>query len=431
MTTALTPDDREELATLFVGQMTPLLEERDAEIKKSVTGEFDSAIQRHIDAINTRMNEIETKGKKPVTSLVTGSDGKLASVEDEEAKRAKQAAFKSFLKHGLLQMPREQRDLLLPTRASEEDVQALQTKALELRQKEEFKAFSIADDTLGGYFVLPDIMQNEIIKASVLYTPVRDLARVQKTGGNSVEIRYRKTTLAAQWVAETGLRSETLGQTYGKKVIPTHEMYAYVIFSRQQLDDEYFDLETDVQNDIAEQFGVTEGAGFVNGTGVGQPQGFLANVTTNVQTAAGATAITYADVVKVFHKLKPAYRNSPNCKWVFNQNTLSALRQLTDTTNGRPIFQALADSGLAGANPPTILGKPYVEATDMPDIATGNRTMAVGDFNKGYRFVDRIQMTSLRLQELLALSGQVGLMVYKRVGGEIVLDEALSVLKQA
>lgn len=425
MAVNLTKEDREEIASLFVGQMTPLLEEREAEVKKSMTGEFDSAIQRHIDGVNGRISEIETKGKRPLRA--SGATITSLAPQDEEATHAKVAAFKSFVRGGFFRMPREQRELLF--QAATEDVEALQHKAQELRG--EFKAFGIADDTLGGYFVLPEIIQNEIIKASVLYSPVRDLARVQPTGQNSVEIRVRKTTLSAQWVAENGTRTETLGQSYGKELIPTHEMYAFVLFSRQMLEDEYFSLENDVQADIAEQFGVTEGTAFVTGDGVGKPQGFLTNIPSgNVSAAAGATAITYVDMVKVFHKLKPVYRSSPNCKWTFNQNTLSAIRQIVDTT-GRPLFQPFSDSGLSTANPGTILGKPYVEAVDMPDIATGKITVAVGDFNKCYRFIDRVQMSVQRLEELYAASGQVGILVHKRVGGQVVLGEAVAELKQA
>src|SRR5690348_5107079 len=127
--------------------MVPLLEERDAQSKSSLHGAFDPTLQSHVDAMTARVNEIETKGKRPVASHVTGGDV-MSSAEKEEEKVAKHAAFKSFLRHGLLQMPKQQRDLLLPTRASEEHVQALQTKAMALRQQEEFKAFSIADDTL-------------------------------------------------------------------------------------------------------------------------------------------------------------------------------------------------------------------------------------------------------------------------------------------
>jgi HK97 family phage major capsid protein len=421
---ALAIEDAEQILAL---QHQLLEEVKEGKKQIEAIGARTAETEQKLQRIDEAWTEVEAKGKRPVRAVPTSDEEADALAE---AKAIRLRAFKGFLKHGLLRMDVEDRKALLPTRGDEDDVRALQNKALELRQAEEFKAFSIADDTLGGYFVLPEIVRDEIIRTSILYSPVRDLARIQKTNANSVEIRVRKGTVTAQWVGETGTRAETLGQSYGKAVIPTHEMYAYVIFSRQQLDDEFFDLEADLQRDIAEQFGVTEGQGFVAGDSNNKPQGFLASLTTNVQAAAGAAAITYADLVKVFHKLKPAYRNSPNCKWVFNQNTLSAIRQIVDAQQ-RPILMPYAESGLSGANPNQILGKPYVEATDMPDIATTKRTVAVGDFDKGYRFVDRLPVTTLRLEELLALSGQVGMIMYKRVGGQIVLDEAMAVLQQA
>jgi HK97 family phage major capsid protein len=383
-------------------------------------GETEAAIKK----INADWNELEAKAKRP-------AQAEPNSDEEAEQKKARAVAFKSFVRHGLLRMPKEQREILAPTRAGEEDILALQAKALEIAGGER-KVFNIGDDTLGGYFVLPEIVQNEIIKDSVLYTPVREVARVQPTDANSVEIRYRKTTLAAQWVAEAGTRTETTGQTYGNRVIPTHEMYAEIQFTRQQLDDEYFDLEADVAADVAEQFGVTEGAGFVSGTGVGQPNGFVADVPSgNIKTSAGATAIVYADVVGALMKLKPAYRNSPNCTWLLNQAVLEYLREITDVANGRPLLQAWGVSGMQGGWEPTILGKPYMEATDMDSAVTATKvTMAVGDFKKGYRFVDRQQIATLRLNELYAMSGQVGLLFYKRVGGYLVQPEAVALLKQ-
>lgn len=422
----LTKEDREEIASLFIGEMTPLLVEREEAQKKSLDGLIDSAIQRHIDAVNGRISEIETKGKKPASGLVVSGDFG-PSPEQERARHERLAAFKSYVRRGYFGMPRDQRDLL--TGADGQDRESLQQKAMQIRA--ETKAFSIADDTLGGYFVLPEIVQDEIIKASVLYSPVRDLAKVQRTSNNTVEIPVRKATLTAGWVAETGTRTESTGLNYGKAVIPTHEMYALVLFSRQLLEDEYFDLQTELQGDIAEQFGVLEGAAFVTGDGVSKPQGFLANVNTNVTALTAAGTLAYKDMVAGFMKLKPAYRNSPNCKWAMNQAVLSTVRQIVDG-NQRPIFQPFSDSGLAGANPATILGKPYVEATDMPNAVSGtNRILAVGDFSKAYRFIDRVQMAVQRLEELYAASGQVGLLVHKRVGGQLVLEESLSVIKNS
>jgi HK97 family phage major capsid protein len=415
----LTKDEQQEIAGLFVGQMVPLLDQREEE-KKANEGAFRQEIQNSLDAVNNRITEIETKGKRPTS----GSGASVVEIESDAAHRM--VAFKNYVRKGYFGMPRDQRELLLT--ADGEDIEGLQRKAQEIRA--ETKAFSIADDTLGGYFVLPEQVTNEIIKASVLYSPVRDLAKVQPTSLNTVEIPVRRATLTAGWVAETGTRAETTGQNYGKANIPTHEMYALVLFSRQLLADSFFNLEVELRDDISEQFGVLEGAAFVSGDGVGKPQGFLSNVTTNINTAAGSTAITYTDLVKTLMKLKPAYRNSPNCKWAMNQNVLSTVRQIVDGSQ-RPIFMPYME-GMASKFPGTIMGYPYVEATDMPSAVSGtNRTVAVGDFMKAYRFIDRVQMAVQRLEELYATSGQIGLLINKRVGGQLVLEEALAVLKQS
>lgn len=415
----LTKEQGAELANLFLEHLTPTLQQRDAEVKK--LGEELAETKSKLAEVNKAMNDIELGHKRP------NAGGSRVDGEEAETKAAKGRAVEDYIRHGFLRMQKSHRDLLLM--AQPDDVNALQAKSAEIRA--EFKAFSIADDTLGGYFVLPEIVQDEIIKKQVLFSPVRDLAKVQQTAANQVEIAVRKTTLTAAWVAETSTRTETTGQAYGKAVIPTHEMYALVLFSRQQLEDSYLDLQAELQADIAEQFGVLEGAAFVSGTGIGRPRGFLSNVSTNVATAAGSGAVTYADVAKTFGKLKPAYRNSPNCKWALHQDVLSTLRQTVDS-NGRPIIMDYNISGMAQGFAPTLLGKPYVEAVDMPNtLSSTNRYLAVGDFNRAYRFIDRVQMSVQRLEEYYAVNGQVGLLIHKRVGGDLVLEEALSVLKNS
>ena len=82
-----------------------------------------------------------------------------------------------------------------------------------------------------------------------------------------------------------------------------------------------------------------------------------------------------------------------NGTFVFNRITLAAIRKLKDTA-GQYVFQAgmMLSSGV----PNSILGYPYVEATDMPDIASNAYPIAFGDFNRAYMIVDRINLAVLR-----------------------------------
>ena len=71
--------------------------------------------------------------------------------------------------------------------------------------------------------------------------------------------------------------------------IPTHEMYALIDISHQNLEDSAFDLEAEIRGEAEEQFAVAEGAAVVSGNAIGKPEGWLTNAdiaSTNSGTAA-------------------------------------------------------------------------------------------------------------------------------------------------
>ena len=73
----------------------------------------------------------------------------------------------------------------------------------------------------------------------------------------------------------------------------------------------------------------------------------------------------------------------------------------------------------------TILGQPYVEATDMPSIAQNAFPVAFGDFSKAYMIVDRVALAVLRDPFTQATTGNVRYIARRRVGGQVVQAEAL------
>jgi HK97 family phage major capsid protein len=92
--------------------------------------------------------------------------------------------------------------------------------------------------------------------------------------------------------------------------------------------------------------------------------------------------------------------------------------------------QYLWQPGIAGtATPATILDRPYIECVDMPAIAANSHPVVFGDFWRGYNIIDRIQITIQRLNELYAANAQIGFLGWKRVGGQVVLSEAIKKLK--
>lgn len=294
---------------------------------------------------------------------------------------------------------------------------------IELMPAEETKSLVVSDDTRGGYLA-PAEFSTEILKNLVEYSPVRQAARVGSTSSGSV-ILPKRTALGgtASWVGETETRPET-GSTYGQAEIAIHEMAAYVDVSNQLLDDAAVNVEAEVASDFAEEFGLLEGGSFISGNGVKKPMGIMSAAGITEVISGGATSITADALINLMYDLPAFYRNQG--AWMGNGTTIAAIRKLKDG-QGNYLWQPSYQAG----QPETLLGRPIVEAVDMPDIAAGTYPLAFGDFKRAYRIYDRVAMSILRDPYTQATTGKVRFHARRRVGGDIVMAEALRKLKVA
>jgi HK97 family phage major capsid protein len=284
---------------------------------------------------------------------------------------------------------------------------------------EEVKALTVSNDSTGGYLAPPEYVR-ELLKTVTEISPIRSIARVRSTGQRSIQVPKRTGQFAAQWVSESGTRSETSGYTVGLEEIPCHEHYALVDISEQDLEDTVFDLESEMQSEFAEQFAKAEGTAFVSGNAVGKPEGILTASGVGEVVSGNGTALTADGLLSLVHSIKAEYSSSG--RFVFNRSTLADIRKLKDTA-GQYVFQA--GMSLQSGVPNTILGYPYVEATDMPDVGAGAFPIVFGDFNRAYMIVDRVAMAVLRDPYTQASSGNVRYLARRRVGGQVVQAEAI------
>lgn len=367
-------------------------------------------------ALNDRLDQLEAKGNRP--ELFSESNGEIIDLEEARERRQKavertqrRKAFSMWVRKGLERTPKNQREHLVPTEFS---AKGWNYDSLDL------KALNLTDDTLGGFFVLPDIIQDELLRNVVLISPIRGIARVMQTSSNNVKIPVLSQPTAAAWISETGTRTVSTNPQFGMKDIPTHECYALMLFSRQLLEDSFFDLEKEMAFEFSQQFAKLEGAAFVSGSGIGQPLGFLQDPNIATYTTAASGTLAADDLIGAVHNFSTFAYYLPNAQWVFNLSTLGAIRKLKDNQN-----RYLWEPGLSLADPPMILNMKYVVAPDMPSIAPSAAALAFGDFQRGYRIVDRTQIAVQRLEELYATSAQIGTLAYKRVGAQTVLSEAI------
>lgn len=286
----------------------------------------------------------------------------------------------------------------------------------------ELKALTVGTAATAGNLAPAEYVE-ELVKVITEISPVRSVARIRQTSNKEIEVPSKTATFAAAWTAETGTRSETTGYTTSLNTIPTHELYALVDISSALLEDSVFDLEAEMNTEFAEQFAKAEGAAFISGNGTNKPTGIADGSTVATTAAAAAAAIATDDLMNLVHDLKSEYARSAS--FMLNRSTLGEIRKLKDTA-GQYIFQT-GFSGQSGL-PNTILGHPYVEAPDVADIAASAKSVIFGDYRRGYMIVDRVALSVLRDPYSQASSGNVRYIARRRVGGEVVLAEAMRIL---
>ena len=282
-----------------------------------------------------------------------------------------------------------------------------------------------ADDVSAGYLLAPPEMEAAILKNLVEITPMRALATVRVIGGDSLKQPRKTASGSASRIGEIATRTNTGDPAYGMIEIKAPEMYARIAVSQQMLEDSGYDLLAELREDATEQFAVKEGLEYISGTNASnQGEGVLTNGSISYTASGEAAAIAADGLMDLIHALKTGY--SAGAVLGFNRATLGAIRKLKDGMGGY-----LWTPGIANAAPNTILGVPYVEMADMPDIAAGTYPVIYGDFRRGYKIVDRI---GISFQTDFTTEADNGLVIFrarKRSGSAVVLPEAIRKLKIA
>ena len=371
-----------QLEDMAMEDETEVLETEETNPMDDVVKRLD-ALATEVKAANDRADKLEVKLNRPG----------VIRTRTEEPGDLQRKAFNSFLRRGR-----------------------------EVMEVDEIKALALSPDTAGGYLAHEQFVA-EMLKNLVLFSPVRSVARVSPLGTTTALLPNRTGTLTAAWVGEAAAKAST-EPTYGQLSVSVHEAGCYVDVSNQLLEDSEFDIAGELSRDFAEEFGRLEGVAFVNGTGSGQPAGFMQDGSIGGITAASNAAITADELIDLYHALPTAY--AMRAVWGMNRTTMGAVRKLKDA-NGSYLWQEPISEG----NPPTILGRPLVEMPDMADIGASAKPIIFGDFQAGYRIFDRLALSVLRDPYSVQVNGQVRFHARRRVGGAVTKAEAFKILTNA
>lgn len=299
---------------------------------------------------------------------------------------------------------------------------------------DEARALSADNPTEGGFMVAPIEMVAGLIKAVDDQTFIRQFATVmQLNTAQSAGVPSLDADPAdSDWTSEIQTGNEDSAMNFGRRELTPRPLAKRIKISQKLLRIATMGAEALVRARLAYKFGITQEKAFLTGTGANQPLGlFTASndgipTSRDVSTGNTSTAIGADGLIEAKYSLKAQYQASPTTRWLFHRQAVKQIRQLKDSTN-----QYLWQPGLTSGQPDRILDIPFLMSEYAPStFTTGQYVGLLGDL-KFYWIVEALQLSIQRLDELYALTNQVGFIGRAELDGQPVLAEAFARVKLA
>lgn len=365
-------------------------------------------LQRAVDADSERAAaEADAAAAAALKDKGTGSgsgspesrSAQGGSGDDDVQKR--EDAFHAFLLSGERMDP-EARKLLRPGSIRENDLGGLSPEVRAL----------VAGTASAGGVTVPTKTESNVLEALKAFGGMRQAAQVMRTasGENIVMPTLDDTANEGALIGE-GVAAVDTDMTFQSKTLGAHKYTTNIIkVSRELLQDSG----ANIPQIVGENFGIRVGRitnrHYTNADGSNKPEG-ITNVISVGHQGAGATSVSVAELLTTQHSVDPAFRVRRAGRfvgWMFNDDTLRAIRGLTGT-EGQPLFQASFRAG----DPDLILGFPYVINQDVPSMASSAKSIMFGDF--GYHMIRDVRdLTIIRLDERYAEQDVVAFVGFMR-----------------
>jgi len=273
-------------------------------------------------------------------------------------------------------------------------------------------------DVRAGYLTLPPEYIKEVLdQLAHEFSPVRGVARNFRISSNRLQLPSKTARGVFSWVAEAGAIAEDATLTFGLEDIPTHDGMATASVSYQMLRDSAFDLAGYLKQEYMEAWSVGEGTAFVNGTGIGEPEGLMVNADIDHVHSLNAASIPADAYLTTLFTLKEKYAN--NASWLMRRATLGTAAVLKGG-DGQYLAIRFPDRPQF-----MIAGLPVLQSPDMPAVAALAYPVLLGDFRKGYAVVDQIGSgISITDPFTNKLTGQIDYLWGFSVGGQTIIPEA-------
>ena len=262
--------------------------------------------------------------------------------------------------------------------------------------------------------------------------PVRMLATVQAFPTN-LDLPVIDAKMTAAYVAENVNYTESNFTTI-KKAFTAHKTAAYTDITEELLNDSVVDVAAEIVIDHARAHGKARAEKHIVGSGTGQEEGIAipgnwdsGNI---VKTGAVGTEADFEDIITLYSKIKPGYQQ--NGSWIMNANTWANLLKIRDAgATGKFLYDGMQGMMVQDGSTGRLMGRPVYISEFMPD-AGGSASTAIffGDLGRGYRIVDRTQVTFRVDPYTIGLAGKVRYLSMMRSDAKIVDKYAGGVIRR-
>jgi HK97 family phage major capsid protein len=293
-------------------------------------------------------------------------------------------------------------------------------------------ALAESSGVAGGYAVPPEFYQ-QLLTIMAEETFIRPRAFVQPMGSATLQIPYLDVTTVQSagvspffggvqmyWTAEAQNRTETEPQ-FKQLELKAWELSGYSISSNVLLQDSIVGLEKFLLTLFAKAIAWFEEYAFLQGNGVGKPQGMLtAPAAVAVGRSGGANTVVFADIATMWSKLLPI--SWAKAIWTISPSVVPQLLQLKDGAN-RAIFISI-DQGAARSPTWSLLGRPAFATEKVPALGTKGDVMLLDP--SFYVVGDRMSIEVAASEHVNFLKNQMTWRIVERVDGQPWLDKPVT-----
>lgn len=394
-----------------------ILDKADAE-KRTVTPEEQESIRKmdaEIDSIKATLDLREkSDSESRAMSESRGRQTETAVIPVEDTRqRDQEMAFRAWA---------------CGEYATEEMVTAAERIGFRHGRRElEKRALSVGTTTAGGNAVV-DEMQKGFFEAEKWFGPMRQVATVWRTStGAPLPVPSADDTAnVGEIIGEGSAVTTTADPTFNTLTLGAFKYSSKaVIVSVELLQDSLIPLPAYLGRRLGERIGRIQNTHFTVGAGTTLPFGVAVQASLG-KTASATNAMTFDEVIDLYHSVDIAYRQAPGAGFMIHDTSAAMLRKVKDSQN-----RYLWEMSLQTGQPDRMFGKPVYINNDLDSaLTTAKRLVLYGDYSQ-YVIRDTSDVIFIRADELRVLNHQVVFLAFQRSDGNLPNTAAVRYLRLA